>query len=238
MKLIYGPALALLGIFGFTHADRAIAHEDDDPIVSMWLFEELENRDPGGDNDFSWDAKGWIGKDLDKLWIKTEGEREGGETEHAELSLWYGKAIATYWDMQIGVRHDIDPSPSRNWLGFGFYGLAPYFFEIDTAFFVGESGRTALRFEAEYELLLTQRLIISPAIEVNLYGKDDPLLGIASGLSDIEAGIRLRYEIRREIAPYIGLNWTRQFGGPADFARAAGHGTTDSQFVVGLRAWF
>ncbi len=123
-------------------------------------------------------------------------------------------------------------------MAIGFKGLAPYFFDIDAAAFIGESGRVALRFEAEYELLITQRLILTPDIEINLYGQNDPEVGIGSGLSDIEAGLRLRYEIRRQFAPYIGVNWTRLFGNTADFARIAGEKSSETQLVIGLRAWF
>ncbi len=139
---------------------------------------------------------------------------------------------------KIGARHDFNPSPSRSWAVFGIKGLAPYFFDIDAAAFIGESGRVALRFEAEYELLITQRLILTPEIEVNLYGENDPDVGIGSGLSDIEAGIRLRYEIRRQFAPYIGVNWSRLFGNTADFANIAGRDTSEAQLEIGLRAWF
>ena len=158
--------------------------------------------------------------------------------ETDRVQLLYSKAVSTYWDVQAGFRHDFEPSPSRNWLAIGINGLAPYFFQIDTAFFIGNSGRTALRVEADYELLLTQKLVLTPEVEANLYGKDDPTIGIGSGLSDVEAGLRLRYEIRREFAPYIGINWTREYGGTADFSRAAGESTSDTRFVIGLRAWF
>jgi len=140
--------------------------------------------------------------------------------------------------VQFGLRQDFQPSPSRSWVVFGFQGLAPYFFEVDTALFIGESGRTALRLEAEYELLFTQRLILTPEVEINFYGQNDRDLGLGSGLSDLEAGLRLRYEVRREFAPYIGVNWNKSFGNTADFARDEGEDTDDFQWVIGLRAWF
>jgi len=216
----------------------AFAHGEDDPPLIMLLADQVEFRDAADESSFSWDASGWFGKDLTKLWIKTEGERESGETEEAELQFLYSKAVATYWDFQVGVRHDFQPSSDRTWAAIGLQGLAPYFFETDIALFISESGRTALRLEAEYELLLTQRLILSPEIEVNFYGQNDPAIGIGSGLSNIEAGLRLRFEIRREFAPYIGVNWQRDLGGTADFVRAAGGDTSDTQWVLGVRAWF
>ncbi len=220
------------------HPAVARADAGDDPVLTKVMLDQLELRDVGSDNANVWDGQGWIGKDLTKLWIKSQGKRTSGKTDEAELQLLYSKAVATYWDFQIGVRHDFRPSPGRSWAAIGFQGLAPYFFELDTALFIGESGRTALRFEADYELLLTQRLILTPEIEVNLYGQNDPDTGVGSGLSDLEAGLRLRYEIRREFAPYIGVNWLRLFGNTADFARGTGESTSEAQFTVGIRAWF
>jgi len=219
-------------------ADNARAAAEDDPLLLMGVLDQFELRDTSGDNALSWSAQGWMGKDLRKLWFKTEGERAGGETDEAELQFLYSKAIASYWEVQIGVRHDFEPSPSQSWAVIGIQGLAPYFFETDVALFVGDSGRTALRFESEYELLLTQRLILTPEIEVNIYGQDDADIGIGSGLSDLELGLRLRYEIRREFAPYIGVNWSKLFGDTKDFAENAGESTSDVQLVIGVRLWF
>jgi len=219
-------------------SDNARASAEDDPLLLMGILDQLEMRDPSGDNTLSWDGQGWIGKDLQKLWIKAEGERTGGNTNEVELQLLYSKAIARYWEFQVGVRHDFEPSPSRSWAAIGVQGLAPYFFETDAALFIGDSGRTALRLESEYELLLTQRLILTPDIEVNFYGQDDAVVGVGSGLSDLEVGLRLRYEIRREFALYIGVNWSKLFGNTADFARIAGEKSSETQLVIGLRAWF
>ncbi len=216
----------------------AAGHAEDDPVLILLMLDELERRGSGSDRVDSWDAEAWFGRDLDKLWIKSEGQRASGSTQHAELQFLYSKAVATYWDFQVGVRQDPEPSPSRSWAAVGFQGLAPYYFEIDAAIFIGESGRTALRFEAEYEFLLTQRLVLTPEIEVNVYGKDDPAIGVGSGLSDVEAGLRLRYEIRREFAPYIGVNWSRLYGATADFARASGGRTSDTEFLIGIRVWY
>jgi len=210
----------------------------DDPLLFMAILDQFEVRDTSGDNAYSWSAQGWLGKDLQKLWFKTEGERVGGETEEAELQFLYSKAIASYWELQFGVRHDFKPSPSQSWAVIGVQGLAPYFFETGIALFVGESGQTALRLEGEYEMLITQRLILTPEIEVNFYGQDDVEFGIGSGLSDLGAGLRLRYEIRREFAPYIGVNWSKLFGQTKDFANNAGESTSEAQLVIGFRAWF
>ena len=239
-QLAHNFALAaiLAAAICLTVADDATADMEDDPLLLTVILDQLEMRDVGGDNTLSWDGQGWLGRDLHKIWIKTDGERTAGSTDEAELQFLYSKVIARYWDFQLGVRHDFKPSPSRSWAAIGFKGLAPYFFDIDAAAFIGESGRTALRFEAEYELLFTQRLILTPDIEINLYGQNDPDAGIGAGLSDLEAGLRLRYEIRREFAPYIGVNWSRLFGNTADFARIAGEKSSETQLVIGLRAWF
>ncbi len=226
-------AVTFLSVSGNVRAEAA-----DDPLLLTVILDQIETRDVGGDNTLSWDGEGWLGKDLHKIWFKADGERTAGSTDEAELQFLYSKAIARYWDFQVGVRHDFEPSPSRSWAAIGFKGLAPYFFDIDAAAFIGESGRTALRFEAEYELLLTQRLILTADSEINLYGQNDPNVGVGAGLSDLEAGLRLRYEIRREFAPYIGINWSRLFGNTADFARITGEKSSETQLVIGLRAWF
>ncbi len=211
---------------------------DDDPLLTMLVVDQLEIRNNDGRDPLVWDAEGWIGKDLHKLWIKTEGEYVDSRVEEVELQALYSRAVAPFWDIQLGWRRNIRPTPNRDWLAFGVKGLAPYFFDIDAALFVGDAGRTSARLQVEYEIMLTQRLVLVPEIELNLYGKDDPATGIGSGLSNIDAGLRLRYEIRREFAPYIGLNWTKLYGDTADFARAEEVDTDDIQFVFGIRAWF
>jgi copper resistance protein B len=220
------------------HPDLVVAHGEDDPLLTRVMLDQLEIRDAAGDELIVWQGEGWLGKDLNKIWIKTDGERTSDSRDRAELQFLYSRAIARFWDFQIGLRHDPDPSPSRSWAAIGLKGLAPYFFETDAALFIGESGRTALRLEGKYEMLLTQRLILLPEIEINLYGQNDPGTGVGSGLSDFEAGLRLRYEFRREFAPYIGLNWLRLFGNSADFARGVGKSTSEAQFMIGIRVWF
>ena len=152
-------------------------------------------------------------------------------------ALW-DRSFATYWSSQVGVRHDFGEGPGRNWAALGVQGLAPYWFEAQATFYVGDSGRTAARAELDYELLITQRLVLQPNVEVNFYGKNDRARHIGSGLSDIEAGLRLRYEISRQFAPYIGVSWKRKFGNTAGSARAAGEDVLDTKFVAGIRIWF
>jgi len=227
----------LLGSLGVWSA--AFAATEDDPVLVKVMIGQLEMRAASGDNPLVWDdVQAWVGKDLNKLWLKTEGEYVDNRIEELEIQLLYSRALTTYWDLQAGWRGNIRPEPTRDWLALGVKGLAPYFFDIDAAVFFGESGRTAARLEGEYQLLFTQRLILTPDLEINWYGKDDAGAGIGSGLSDMEIGLRLRYEIRREFAPYVGVNWWKKFGDTADFTRSAGEKTDDFQWVIGLRAWF
>ncbi|MGK0273327.1 MAG: copper resistance protein B [Cocleimonas sp.] len=209
----------------------------DDLIISKFNLELLEVHDADDSNPVTWEAEAWVGKDINKLWFKTEGERVNGETEEFELQALYSRAIDPYWDFQVGLRRDFKPE-SRNWAVAGFKGLAPYYFETDAVLFIGESGRTAFRLQSEYELMLTQKLVLAPEIELNLYGKDDPEVGIGSGLSDGSLGLRLRYEFTRQFAPYIGVEYSSKFGKTADFARDEGEDVSDTQLVLGLKAWF
>jgi copper resistance protein B len=208
---------------------------DDRARVGLFALDRLEYVEGGAK---AWSAQAWYGGDSDKLWLRSEGRHADGGIEHADVELLWSHAIAPFWDRQLGVRRDFGRGPDRTWAAFGVQGLAPYWFELAATAYVGAAGRTALRVEADYELLLTQRLVLQPRLELNAYGKDDPEAGIGSGLSDAAFGLRLRYEIRREFAPYVGVEWTRLFSGSADLARADGHDVNDMQWVVGLRAWF
>ncbi len=236
-----GKLLILASAVIFSSALRADMGMDDNPVLAKVMLDRLELRVTDGEDILNWEGQGWLGTDLNKLWIKMEGERRGSVTEDAEIQALYSRAIAPFWDVQIGARRDFQPASApgsdRTWGVIGLQGLAPYFFEINSALFVGESGRTGLRLEAEYELLFTQRLILTPAVEMNFYGQNDVDTGTGSGLSDIEAGLRLRYEIRREFAPYIGVNWNRKYGNSANFADAENNDVEDVQWVLGVRAW-
>jgi copper resistance protein B len=185
-----------------------------------------------------YDLMGKFGKDYDKLVLKAEGEVADGKLQDARTELLWGHAIASFWDAQLGMRHDSGTGPVRNWLAFGVQGLAPYWFETEVMAYAGEKGKTALRLAAEYELLFTQKLILQPRAEINLYGKSDPARDIGSGVSDALAGLRLRYEFTRQFAPYAGIEWAGKFGGTADFARATGEKTSETRWVAGVRFWF
>lgn len=228
-----------------TDADRAAAspplrhmHHLDNAIHTYSLLNRLEgwNADPG--TGMAWEAQGWIGTDLDRFHWRSEGERVAGHTESADLELMYGRSVSTWWDVVAGVRHDFKPGDAQSFAGIGVQGLAPQKFEVSAMAYVGERGQTAARFEAEYELLLSDRLILQPLVEANLYGRNDPARGIGAGLGTFEAGLRLRYEITRRFAPYIGIVHERAFGNTADLRRAEGEGVEDTRFVFGVRAWF
>lgn len=211
---------------------------DDNAPQRMLLLDQLEAVHGRAANGQSWEAQGWYGGDINRLWIRTEGERSAGKLEEADVEALWSRTVSTYWNTQLGVRQDFGTGPNRTWAAVGVQGLAPYWFETEATFYVGAGGRTAARLRAEYELLLTQRLILQPELEVNAYGKGDRRQGVGSGLSDASFGLRLRYEIRREFAPYIGIRFVDRFGRAADMARSEGQPVFDRQVVAGIRAWF
>jgi copper resistance protein B len=217
-------------------------HEQE--LLAHLIFNEFEGRfggsDFGGSNrEFRWEGEGWIGGDYDKLWIKSEGTLQGnGSLEDGQHQFLYDRAITTYFDLQVGLRSDIDSRPTRNWAAFGIQGLAPYFFDLELTGYVSGQGHLAAKLEAFYDLLLTQRLILQPQIEVNLYSKADPARMVGAGFSEIDTGLRLRYEFSRKFAPYLGVAYEGKFGQTANLARRAGESTGSVRFVAGLRLWF
>lgn len=217
------------------------AHDMGDMGTDPWLtyarVDQFEWRDGDDDSIMAWDVTAWTGRSIDKLWLNAEGERVRGHTEHAEVQLLYGRAVSSYWDVQAGIRSDIDPMPDQHWATFGARGLAPYYFDIDAQFFVADHGRSAARLSAEYELMLTQKLVLVPEVEINVYGKDDIERGIGSGFSSLEAGLRLRYEVVREFAPYIGVTHERKLGDTADMAHDADAERSETMLVIGISAW-
>ncbi len=219
-------------------SQSGFAGMEDDPLLTKFMLNKLEVQDAKGSNPTVWESELWIGKDLNKLWIKSDGERINGKNEDTETQLLYSRAIAPFWDAQIGIRHDTSDSESRNYGTIGIKGLAPYFFETDASLSFGKNGQTKLNASAEYEMMFTQKLILTPEIDLNAYSKDDPAMGIGAGLSNVEAGLRLRYEIKREFAPYIGINWNKMYGTTADIATANGIDPSDTSVVAGIRAWF
>ncbi len=211
---------------------------DQKPFAGL-LLDRLEWQRSDGNSSGDYDGMAWYGTSYNRAVIKGEGEIAHGKLQDARTELLWGHAVASYWDTQVGLRIDsASEGPNRNWLAFGVQGLAPYWFELEATAYVGDQGRAALRLSAEYELLLTQKLILQPRIETNLYGKTDVANGVGSGLSDIQTGLRLRYEISRQFAPYVGVSWNAKFGRTADLAKESGQDKRDTRFVAGVRFWF
>ena len=228
-----------------TDADRKAAFPPvaghgvhDKTLNSFILLDQFEYQDADNASTLSWDAKGWIGGDVDRLWLRSEGERSNGVTESAELQALWGHSIGPWWDVVTGVRQDFKPGSPQTWGALGIQGMALYNFETEATAFIGENGQTAARLEADYDILLTNRLILQPTAEMNVYGKNDPQRGIGAGLANTEVGLRLRYEIVREFAPYIGVTWSRSYGKTADLASDEGEDTNEARFVAGIRMWF
>ncbi len=202
------------------------------------LVEKLEAVRTSDKPSTSYDVKAWLGRDFDRVVVKAEGEIDKGKLQDARTEILWGHAIAPYWDTQLGLRYDSGVGPGRGWLAFGVEGLSPYWFDLEATAYVGNESRTALRFAASYDILFSQKLVLKPKIEANLFGKDDPEREIGSGLSSITTGLRLRYEINRQFAPYIGVEWKNMFGGTADYARLAGEKTNEYSLVAGVHLWF
>jgi copper resistance protein B len=233
------------GVPVLTDADRAAAFPDvhghtvhDTAVHYLVLVDQLEGRLGAGAGGLGWDTHGWLGGDRDRLWFRTEGTGRDGRVAAAEAHLMYGRAVARWWDLVVGVRQDVRGGPSRTWAAVGVQGTAPYWIDVEATAYVGESGRTQLRVEGEYDLLLTNRLVLQPRVEANLFGRSDPERGIGRGLSSIESGLRLRYEVRRELAPYVGVAWDHAFFGTRELAEAAGRPAALTRLVVGARVWF
>jgi copper resistance protein B len=228
-----------------TDADRAAAFPADlhghatheGRVNSFVLFDQFEWQG-GAEGGLAIENKSWIGGDINRVWLRAEGESDDGDVEAAHVHVLYGRSVSRWWDMVAGLRQDFEPGPAQSWLAVGVQGLAPYWFEIEATGYIGPDARTQARFEVEYELLFTNRVILQPLIELEISGKNDPDRRIGAGLSSIETGLRLRYEFRRELAPYIGVTWHRKLFGTADFARAAGEDAGAGRLAIGLRTWF
>ncbi|QTD31609.1 copper resistance protein B [Pseudomonas fluorescens] len=239
------PTESRTPIPALTDADRAAVFTShaghqvhDSAINTYFLADKLEWQDADDASTLAWDLSGWIGGDINRLWLRSEGERSNGKTEDSEIQALWGHAISPWWDVVSGVRQDFKPGDPQTWAAFGLQGMALYNFEAEATAFLGENGQSAVRLEGDYDILLTNRLILQPTAELNVYGKNDPQRGIGSGLANTEAGLRLRYEIRREFAPYIGVTWNRTYGHTADYAREEGEDRSEARLVLGVRLWF
>lgn len=227
-----------------TDADRAAAtrpleatHAHDDGIHSLVVVNRLETwRDDGTDGQ-RWEAKAWLGGDIDRVWVRTEGERIGGRVEAADIEVLYGHSVGPWWDVVAGIRRDTGAAGSRTWAAIGIQGLAPQKFEVAATGYAADDGRTAARIEIERDIPLSRRWILQPTIEVDLHGRNDRSRGIGAGLSRIESGLRLRYEIARRFAPYLGIVHEQRYGNTAAW-NPPDEPDADTRWVAGVRLWF
>lgn len=221
----------------FPAVDEHAMHGENS-MFGMLLFERLEAWDASPGTGLAWDAQAWMGTDINRLWLRSEGEQVAGELESAGLELLYGRSVAPWWDVVAGLRHDFKPGQSQDFLAVGVIGMMPYKFELEATAYMGESGRSAARFALEYETLLSNRLIAQPVIEAEFNGQSDAKRSIGSGLSTAEAGVRLRYEFSRRFAPYIGVSWEKAYGQTAQYRLQEGEDTQEMRVMAGLRMWF
>lgn len=213
--------------------------ENGEVITHAIILDRLEATSGNGAEGYAWDAQGWYGGDINRFWWKSEGEGAfDGDLEHAELQLLYSRAVTPYFDLQGGVRQTYRPEGDRTDLVLGVQGLAPYWFEVDGALFVSNEGELTARAQAEYDLRLTQRLILQPRAEVTLAAQEIPEFAIGAGVSNVLAGARLRYEIRRGFAPYVGVEWSGAVGDTRNLVRANGDDPEATRVVLGVRALF
>ena len=230
---------AFYGAAEMARARAAMLKESGGMRFSKLMLDRLEYRAGKGADAYHWEGEGWIGGDINRLAFKSEGEgKASGRLEHAEVQALYSRAIDPWFNLEAGVRQDFGPDPDRTYVVAGVDGLAPYWFEVSAQAFLSNKGDGHLRLEASYDQRITQRLILQPAAELNLAAQDVPELGIGSGLSDVELGLRLRYEIAREFAPYAGVNWEGKLGETARMARTGGDNASVASFVMGVRFWF
>jgi copper resistance protein B len=216
-------------------APARYVHGSDNVIHSYLLLDQLEVRDSNPERVLAWNLKGWAGTDLTRIWLRSKGEIVSGSAGSASVEVLYGHSVSTWWDLVAGLRHDFRPGKSRTFGAFGIQGLAPQRIDLSATAYVGQGGQVSARLTAEYELLLTIRLVLQPHVELDLHGKTDADRGVGSGISTVHAGLRLRYEVTRQFAPYTGVSWERAFGKTADLAPG---GVSKLQGVAGVRAWF
>jgi copper resistance protein B len=231
MKMIKKCLLGSLVVIGMT-IQTLQAGGADDPIRTMLLVDKFEqvNND---ENSREWEGLFYIGYDIDKFYVYSQGSATSDILEWSQNALVYSRAIAPYWDIQAGIAYDKNDDASKTWGEIAIAGLAPYFFQTRAALLVNGDGNVGLRLDAEYEALITQKLILSPSFEADFYSKDDPGMRIGSGLSSLEAGLRLRYAFIREFAPYVGVTWEKTFGQTRDF-----NPVDETSLLVGVRFWF
>ena len=209
----------------------------------FFLADVLEYRPHGDDSDFRWDIDSYYGGDFNRLWVKSEGEQSAKRSEYdLDVQVLYGRFVMKYYDAQIGARMETRTyrghNETRAHAVIGLDGLVPYRFEIEPLLFISEVGDVSGRITASKDFLLTQRLILQGRIETKLAIQEVKRFATGRGLNNVEAGLRLRYEIRREFAPYIGVSYERSLFGTEDLLRREGEDPNQFRFVAGLRIWF
>lgn len=216
--------------------ENQIRLADEAVFTGLWVdrFEYAESHDVDATE---FEGHAWIGNSYNRVLLRSEVEIVNDSLESAELDLLHRRAISPFWNLQFGARREFGEDVDRNWLSIGLSGLAPYWFEVDASLFVGEKGNSLLDIEAEYDLLLTQRLVVQPRLDIHSYGKTDVEAGHGSGLSRVIAGFRMRYEFSRQITPYIGVERVMKFGKTADLL-PFGEDSKDTHWIAGLRFWF
>ncbi len=220
-------------------ARRTMMRQEGGQTNHQVMFNLAEYQARKGRDGYRWDGKAWIGGDINRLWLKSEGEgafRQG--VEGAEIQALYSRAIGPYFNLQAGVRHDFEPGRPTTYATVGFEGLAPYWFEVEGALFLSDKGDLLGRLEGYYDQRITQRVVLQPRVELNLAAQDVPETRTGAGLSSAELGLRLRYEITRQFAPYIGVSYAAKTGQTARYARADGEDPTVTSLVAGVRLWF
>ena len=236
-----GPPRAADAIWGaeaMRPSREALARKHGDFATTWIQIDRAEVQVQEGATAYLWDVQGYSGGPTSRFWFKSEGEGDFGDRiEDAEVQALWSRAVGPYWDAQIGVRQDL-AGPDTTHAVVGIQGLAPYMFEIDAALFVSTRGDVTARIEAELDQRITRRLIIQPRAEISLSAQDIPRLGIGAGMDSAEIGLRLRYEIVREFAPYIGIEQGWRLVNGADFARAAGEDSRTTRLIAGIRFWF
>ncbi|MGK6320896.1 copper resistance protein B [Sphingomonas sp. DT-204] len=227
------------GAEAMAEAERDLRREHGGGAFRQVMVDIAEYRPRRGKDGYRWDGEAWIGGDIDRFWLKSEGEgRFGDHVESAEVQALYSRAVDPYWNLQAGVRQDLGRRPRRTYAVLGIEGLAPYWFEVEGSLFLSDKGDLLARAEGYYDQRITQNLVLQPRAELDFAFQDVPENAIGSGLSSAELGLRLRYERVREFAPYAGVSWERKLGRTADFARGRGEDTGGANFVLGIRTWF
>ncbi len=227
--------LCLAALASPLHAHEMMGND----MYTAVMLDRLEAQNSSSGHATYWEGQGWVGGDMNKAWFKTQGDAAQGRVQTADAQLLYSHAVAPYWDVQAGARHDFQTGgqPAREWLALALKGLAPYNFDVDASIYAGSQGAAA-RLKANYTLLLTQRLALVPEVEANLYSRTDPQRALGSGLSSLDFSLRLKYEIQREFAPYLGATWSGKYGATANYARLSGQPASRAALVVGVRLWW